>query len=114
VEPGPEKWWYEVIDAPASIQPILEGIRYGTAIWVTDGSYKDSYGTAAFILIPDIFSQEGRIMVDQIPGREDDIDAYRAEAAGIYGCIAFTNELMKHHQLANGTVTMACDCLSAL
>jgi hypothetical protein len=82
---------------------------------VTDSSYKDTYGTAAFILLPDIDAQEGLIMVNQTPGREDDSTyAYRAEAAGIYGCIAFTNELMQQHQLANGTVTMVCDCLSAL
>jgi hypothetical protein len=111
---SPEKWWYEIIDAPASIQPLLEGIKNGTAIWVTDGSYKETYGTAAFILLPDIDAQEGLIMVNQTPGREDDTDAYRAEAAGTYGCITFTNELMQQHQLANGTVTMACDCLSAL
>jgi hypothetical protein len=42
------------------------------------------------------------------------MDAYRAEAAGIYGCVAFTTKLMKHHQLDQGGVTMACDCLSAL
>jgi hypothetical protein len=81
---------------------------------VTDGSYKDKYGTAGFILLPTINSQDGLLLVNQTPGREYDIDAYRAEAAGIYGCVAFTNKLMQHHQLDQGGVTMACDCLSAL
>jgi hypothetical protein len=42
------------------------------------------------------------------------MDAYRAEAAGIYGCVAFTTKLMNYQQLEHGGVTMACDCLSAL
>jgi hypothetical protein len=81
---------------------------------VTDGSYKDKYGTAGFILLPTIDSHEGLLLVNQTPGREDEMDAYRAEAAGIYGRVTFTNKLMKHHQLEQGGVTMACDCMSAL
>jgi hypothetical protein len=59
-----EKWWFEIIDAPQSIQPILQGISNGTAVWVTDGSYKDKYGTAGFILLPTIESQEGLLLVN--------------------------------------------------
>jgi hypothetical protein len=81
---------------------------------VTDGSFKDKQGTAGFILLPTINSHEGLILVNHTPGREDDIDAYRAEAAGIYGWVGFTNKLMTHHKLNQGGVTMACDCLSAL
>jgi hypothetical protein len=62
-------------------------------VWATDGSFKDNYGTAGFILLPTIDSQEGLLLVNQTPGREDDIDAYRAEAAGIYGCVAFTKQI---------------------
>jgi hypothetical protein len=109
-----EKWWFEIVDAPTSIQPILQGITKGTAVWVTDGSFKDKQGTVGFILLPTIDSQAGLLLVNQTPGREDGIDAYRAEAAGIYGCVAFTNKLMTHHKLDQGGVTMACDCLSAL
>jgi hypothetical protein len=109
-----EQWWFEIVDAPTSIQPILQGITKGTTVWVTDGSFKDKQGTAGFILLPNIDSQEGLILVNQTPGCGEDIDAYRAEAAGIYGCVAFTNKLMTHHKLDQGSVTMACDCLSAL
>jgi hypothetical protein len=109
-----DKWWFEIINAPTSIQTINQGITNGTAVWVTDGSFKGTYGTAGSILLPTINLQDGLLLVNQTPGREDDIDAYRAEAAGIYGYIAFTNKLMKHHQLEQGGVTMACDCLLAL
>jgi hypothetical protein len=81
---SPEKWWYEIIYAPAGIQPLLEGIKNGAAVWVTDGSYKETYGTAAFILLPDIDAQEGLIMVNQTPGREDNTDAYRGRKLPVF------------------------------
>jgi hypothetical protein len=109
-----EQWWFEIVDALTSIQPILQGITEGTPVWGTDGSFKDKQGTSGFILLPTINSEAGLLLVNQTPGREDDIDAYRAEAAGIYGCVAFTNKLMTHHKLDQRGVTMACNCLSAL
>jgi hypothetical protein len=53
-------------------------------------------------------------LVNQTPGRDNEMDAYRAEVCGIYGCLAFTNELLSQHQVSNGSITMACDCKSAL
>jgi hypothetical protein len=93
---------------------IRQDILDGTTLWVTDGSYKEPYGTAAFILLPYLNATEGITLVNQTPGRQEDMDAYRAEVGRIYGCIAFTNEFAKHHQVTTGTITMACDCLSAL
>jgi hypothetical protein len=109
-------WWYEIIDAPDTIEPILQGFRDGTAIWVADGSFKDEQGSAAFTLLPSLHAppNTGLTLVNQTPGREDDIDAYRAEVGGIYGCVAFTNKLLTEHDIRQGKATMACDCLSAL
>jgi hypothetical protein len=42
------------------------------------------------------------------------MDAYRAEVAGIYGCVAFTNDFLQTHNITQAAATMACDCLSAL
>jgi hypothetical protein len=42
------------------------------------------------------------------------MDVYRAEVCGIYGCLAFTNELLSPHKISTGCITMACDCKSAL
>jgi hypothetical protein len=81
---------------------------------VADGSYKTPYGTAAFTLLPTLDATTDITLVNQTPGRHTDQNAYRAEAAGIYGCLAFTNELLAQHQLTNGSITMACDCKSAL
>jgi hypothetical protein len=79
-----------------------------------DGSYKTPYGTAAFTLLPTLDATTCITLVNQTPGRHTDQDAYRAEAAGIYGCLAFTNGFLAQHQITNGSITMACDCKSAL
>ena len=115
-EPPPPNayWWYEVVDAPTDITPILQGLIKGTAIWVTNGSFKEGQGTSAFTLLASIDTDSGVTLINQTPGRKQDIDAYRAEVAGIYGCIAFTNKLVQEHQIKANEATMACDCLSAL
>jgi hypothetical protein len=64
--------------------------------------------------LPNIEATTGIKLVNQTPGREQDIDAYRAEVGGIYGCIAFTNKLLSEYNITQGQVTMDCDCLSAL
>jgi hypothetical protein len=81
----PIQWWYEILEAPTNHAGILQGIHDGTALWVADGSYKTPYGTAAFTLLPTLYPTTGITLVNQTPDRRTDQDAYRAEAAGIYG-----------------------------
>jgi hypothetical protein len=108
------QWWYEILEAPTNHAGILQGIHDETALWVADGAYKRPYGTAAFTLLPTLDATTGITLVNQTPGRHTDNDAYRAEAAGIYGCLVFANALLAQHQITNGSITMACDCKSAL
>jgi hypothetical protein len=108
------QWWYHTTATPSNHDLILQGILAGTALWVTDGSYKDPYGSAAFTLLPHLDATDGITLVNQTPGRDNEMDAYRAEVCGIYGCLAFTNELLQHHRISTGSITMACDCKPAL
>ena len=48
------------------------------------------------------------------PGWDTDLDPYRAELGGIYGCIKMVNLLAKHYHVTTGSITLACDCSSAL
>jgi hypothetical protein len=99
---------------PNNHDQILQGTLAGTALWVTDSLYKDPYKSAAFIKLPHLDATEGITLVNQTPGRDNDMDAYRTEVCGIYGCLDFTNELLNHHKISTGRITMACDCKSAL
>jgi hypothetical protein len=113
--PDATQWWYELIKPTENGELIVEGIRAGAALWVTEGLYKAPYGSIAFTLLPSLEAMAGITLVNQTPGRASVMDAYRvAEAGDIYGCVTCTNELLKHHQLESGSITMACDCKSAL
>ncbi len=109
-------WCSYVVAYPTSMQDILEGIRDGTAIAVTDGSFKDGLGTAAFTIKPTLDSPVDAAyrLVNCTPGQSEDIDAYRSELGGIYGIINTINELCTSNQITQGSVTIACDCLSAI
>jgi hypothetical protein len=113
-EPSEICWWNEPIHIMDHIHLLLEGLTNGTAICVTDGSYKERYGTAALIILPHLAAPDGITLVNQTPGIEQEQDPYRAELGGIYGCIAYVNQLAKLHNITTGTITLACDCWSAL
>jgi hypothetical protein len=66
-----QKWWYEMVEPTEHIESLAQGFRAGTAIWVTDGSYKAPYGSAAFILKPSLDSEISIKIVNQTPGRSE-------------------------------------------
>jgi hypothetical protein len=107
-------WWNEPIHIMTNIEELITGIQQGSAICVTDGSYKTGYGTAALIILPQLNAPDGITIVNQTPGTDIEQDPYRAELGGIYGCIAYINQLASLHNITEGTITLACDCWSAL
>jgi hypothetical protein len=108
------QWWNEIVHIPTDLTPLLDGIHNGTAICVTNGSYKHTYGSAALIILPFIDAPKGIILVHQTPGIHEGMDPYRAELGGIYGCIAYVQTLTKAHDIGTGAITLACDCWSAI
>jgi exonuclease III len=115
-DPEPEdKWWGVIIEHPDNFDALIQGIQNHTAVCVTDGSYKDDLGTAAFVILPDINATEDPFTcVNCTPGLPVDLDAYRAELGGIYGSIATVNMLASAFHVQNGGITLGCDCLSAI
>jgi len=111
-----ETWTSSVISYPSSMPDLFVGIRQGTAIAVTDGSFKDGLGTAAYSIQPQLDSSVSAayILVNCTPGQPEDVDAYRSELGGIYGVIKTTNALCASNQITQGSMTLACDCLSAI
>ena len=116
--PPTHPWSGLQIQAPSDLSYLLQGIRAGTAIAVTDGSFKDSLGTAAFTLQPadlDTDSDaQAYVMVNQTPGAPQDMDAYRAELGGIFGIVDLANQLCQENLITTGYITVGCDCASAL
>ena len=95
---------------------LIQGILSGQAVCVTDGSYKDCLGTAAYTFLPSLQQDytDAVTHVNHTPGEAREIDSFRAEAAGIYGCLMYGNALCKQYHLTEGTITLGCDCQAAI
>jgi hypothetical protein len=111
----PEAFW-AIHDFMAPVdngQTIAEAIRNGSAIAVSDGSYKDKFGTAAWAL-------EGKTALHRItghcviPGDPNDQSPYRSELGGLYAMAVMAAAVCKLHQVSSGAIEIACDGLSAI
>lgn len=92
---------------------IAQALQNKEAIAVSDGSFKDDYGTAQWIL--EGKNSHGR-MVGQVitPGGPCNHSSYRSELSGIYSILVVVNQLCAHYQIVDGEIGIACDGLSAL
>ena len=81
---------------------------------VSDGSIKDHFGMACWILKPK--DQAGRTIRRPcvVPGGGKSQSAYRSELAGLYGMATMIRMLCKLYQITEGEVELACDGLEAL
>ena len=108
-----EQWALRDIMMTESIDNIVTDIAAGTAVAVSDGSYKDSKGTASWIVENASGTQRivGRVVV---PGYPSDQSAYRSEIAGLYGVTLIIEMITKVWGLPSGSVIVGCDGKSAL
>jgi len=89
--------------------PIVQAIMSGNAIAVSNGSFKDTQGTAAWMLYdnhdPKTLLGEGVItMLGARPAQ----GSYQSKLAGIYGIIMTTNALLKYYQQTQGSLLIVC------
>ena len=92
---------------------VVAAIIAGTAIAVSDGSFKDSFGTSAWTVRGDT-SDQFLTGVNVVPGSDEDQSAFRSELAGIYGILTAVSSLCSLHEVLSGGITVACDGESAL
>jgi hypothetical protein len=84
----------------------------GTARAVSDGSFKDKFGTAAFTVVDDM--DTSIIGLNVVPGHPDDQGAYRSELAGLFGIVLVFNLPCRWAGISSGAIEVGCDGLSAL
>jgi hypothetical protein len=80
---------------------------------VTDGSFKDSYGTAAWALTCHSSQQQlsGQIVA---PGAASDHSSYQSEFVGIYTALLLSSKLCEYFGVDSKGVLLGCDSTSAL
>ena len=108
-----DRWSAREVMMTQSIDGILDSLRDGTAVGVSDGSYKDNFGTACWILENNTGTERIVGLID-VPGHDDEHDAYRSEIAGLYGIVMAVNMLMKIGNISGAKIEVGCDGLSAL
>ena len=109
-----EVWWGIVVKSTLPIEELVHAIKQGTAVAVTDGSYRDNMGTAAFTFRASDTDRRELTLVNMTPGMEQDLTPYRAEMGGLYGIAKFLERLHKKFNITGGEIQVVCDCKSAL
>ena len=109
-----DQWAVTSLDCPLQGAAIARALIQGNAIAVCDGSYKDHFGTAGFVIqLWD--NQQSRIIGANVtPGHSDDQNPYRSEIGGIFGIIVVVEAVAKLYDICDGAIELACDCESGL
>ena len=69
-----------------SIDGIIDSIKNGSTIRVSDGSFQMKFGIACWIIDKKCGSERIVGLID-VPGCSDEHDAYRSELAGLYDIV---------------------------
>jgi hypothetical protein len=86
----------------------------GTAIAVCDGSYKEDFGAAGFILQRGASKHKTIAGAHVTPGHPEEINPYRSELGGILAIVVITEAIADFHDIQTGTIELGCDCESGI
>jgi len=110
----PSHWSLEILSYPPDISPIVQALQTGTAFAVCNGSLKNEHGTAAFVL-QNHHHREGRVLgCNRTPGWPCNQSSFQSKLGGILGVIFLTQKICDEFSIMDGSITLGCDCLSAL
>ena len=108
-----EAWAVEYIYSADNGYHVALEIISGSAIAVSDGSYKNDFGTSAFIM-EGIHGKHRITGRNCIPGSPADQSSHRSELGGIVGIATALKLLCQVHDITEGKITIGLDGLSAL
>jgi len=106
------EWAFQELHSTSNGKDIAQALSSGTCMAVSDGSYKDLFSTAAWILTNLASAQ--LLGITTVPGSPGDHDSYRSKLAGIYSTIQMVNHVCQYYQVTTGSILFGCDGLSAL
>jgi ribonuclease HI len=95
-------------------QAIARGIQDGTARAVSDGSFKDNYGTAAGVIAATATDKDMLYFSNVVPGTSTDQSSYRSELSGVLGLLHIIEAICSTFKITQGSVTIALDGREAM
>jgi hypothetical protein len=108
-----ESWCFAHLDLGDDGETLAKSIQDGDAIAISDGSFQDQYGTAAWALEGQ--GPSGRIVeAVTAPDTAKDQSAYRSELTGIYCILLCAKKLCEYFKITQGSIELGCDGQAAL
>jgi len=105
--------WGIINKQHSNLANLEEAITTGVAIAVSDGSFQDSNGLAAWTIKGR--NQHHHILGSgQTLGKLDDHSTYRSKLFGLWGIFRTIQKFIQDHNITTGHVQIACDGLLAL
>jgi hypothetical protein len=111
----PTKQWSidKIIECRDDGVSIAHEIVQGTAVAVSDRSFKHESGASAWVI--DGAAHENRIMgCNIVPGTKHDHSAYRSELVGLLGIVSMVQEICSFYKVHGGSIEAGCNNVSAL
>jgi hypothetical protein len=105
-------WTIQEFALPSDLQPTIDSLKSGSARSISDGSFKDKFGTSAFTILDDRACSI--LGLNVVPGHPDDQGAYRSELAGLFGIMLVVTHLCLWARIESGGIKIECNGLSAL
>ncbi len=102
------RWAITEFDIEDNGAAIAQALIQGTAIAVSDGSFKNQQGTSAFVIEGN--SAAGRLVgVNVIPGDAASQSPYRSELGGVAGILEALHGICEAHGVTEGRIEVGLD-----
>jgi len=105
-------WAFHELLSSSNGKDIAQAITLSTCVVVSDGSFKDSIGTAAWIITN--LAKATLSGSTTVPGSLHDQGSFWSELSGIYSTVCMVNHVCQYYSVTYGTILFGCDGLSAL
>jgi len=112
--PMDKKWAFTHLTLLNQGEQLATAIRLRQARAVSNGSFKDWFGTAMWVYYHDTTNEtlgSGKLVT---PGYLEDQCSYRSKLSGLYRISTTIAKLALFHDLSGGSIKVACDGKSAL
>jgi hypothetical protein len=115
-ESAPEWMSQMLVTMPSDAgDAVLAAVAAGQAVAVTDGSFRDGFGTAAVVIEGPETAQVPRVMLQLVvPGLASQQSALRSELAGLLALVRWLSTFASEHGIESGSVAVACDNIAAV
>jgi hypothetical protein len=107
-------WLFQHTICSIKFQDLVDSIKEGQDIAISDGSHKNNWGTLSWRIMADNNEGEQWAGLHVTPGRKDDQSTFRGEIGGIYAMTVAIELICKFFHISNVPVSFECDCGAAL